>query len=63
MTLDTTLADIVGEAHLLVDPDLRASYEVDWTGRFRGTARCVVRPADTAQVVLDLGQLGFLTAV
>jgi FAD/FMN-containing dehydrogenase len=54
VTLETILAGIVGEAHLLVDPDLRASYEVDWTGRFRGTARCVVRPADTAEVAAVL---------
>jgi FAD/FMN-containing dehydrogenase len=44
------LAEIVGGAHVLVDPDLRAPYETDWTRRFTGTARCVVRPADTAQV-------------
>ncbi len=43
--------EAVGEAHVLVDPDLTASYERDWTGRFSGAARCVVRPADTAQVV------------
>ncbi len=41
----------VGPEHVLVDADLRASYETDWTGRFHGDARCVVRPADTAQVV------------
>ena len=35
---------------MLVGPDLVASYCVDWTGRFRGHARAVVRPADTAQV-------------
>ena len=45
------LIEAVGEAHVLVDPDLTASYETDWTGRFSGAARCVVRPADTAQVV------------
>ena len=41
----------VGPEHVLVDPDLTASYERDWTGRFGGRAGCVVRPADTAQVV------------
>ncbi len=41
----------VGADHVLVDADLRATYETDWTGRFHGEARCVVRPADTAQVV------------
>jgi FAD/FMN-containing dehydrogenase len=50
MTLDQQLADIVGVDHVLTDPGLRASYEVDWTGRFRGRARAVVRPADTGDV-------------
>ena len=36
----------VGEAHVLVDADLRAGYETDWTGRFSGAAVAVVRPAD-----------------
>jgi FAD/FMN-containing dehydrogenase len=40
----------VGDAHVLADPELRAGYETDWTGRFTGTARFVVRPADTAEV-------------
>ena len=31
------LRSIVGDAHVLVDADVRAGYEVDWTGRFRGT--------------------------
>jgi FAD/FMN-containing dehydrogenase len=45
------LTAAVGADHVLTDPDLRASYETDWTGRFTGPATCVVRPADTAQVV------------
>jgi FAD/FMN-containing dehydrogenase len=44
------LAKIVGPDHVLTAPDLRAGYEVDWTGRFRGAARAVVRPASTTQV-------------
>ena len=44
------LRDVVGASQVLVDDDLRAPYEVDWTRRFTGRARCVVRPADTAQV-------------
>lgn len=43
------LAGIVGDAHVLVDPDLTAPYSTDWTGRYRGRARIVVRPADTTQ--------------
>ncbi|MGT2528898.1 FAD-binding oxidoreductase [Streptomyces nojiriensis] len=44
------LAAVVGDAHVLTDPALRASYETDFTGRYTGRARLVVRPADTAQV-------------
>ena len=50
MDLQRALADVVGERHVLADADLRASYERDWTGRFGGEARLVVRPAHTAQV-------------
>ena len=35
---------------MLADPDVTASYATDWTGRFRGEAPLVVRPADTAEV-------------
>lgn len=45
-----TLVGIVGTAHVLADTDVRASYEVDWTGRYRGTCLAVVRPADTDEV-------------
>lgn len=45
------LRSAVGEDHVLLDADLRASYETDWTGRFHAAAACVVRPADTSQVV------------
>jgi FAD/FMN-containing dehydrogenase len=48
--LEDRLTGIVGAAHVLVDGDVKAPYEIDWTRRFAGTARCVVRPADTAQV-------------
>ncbi|HET7685260.1 MAG TPA: FAD-binding oxidoreductase [Candidatus Limnocylindria bacterium] len=48
------LAGIVGDAHCLTDPDLRASHETDWTGRWRGHARAVVRPADRDQVAAVL---------
>ena len=47
----TALRAAVGPEHVLTDADLTASYETDWTGRFTGRAGCVVRPADTAQVV------------
>src|SRR6478736_5680798 len=45
------LVGVVGPANVLVDADMRAGYETDWTGRFHGSARCVVRPASTDEVV------------
>ena len=50
MTFEQRLVEIVGETHVLVDRDVVASYESDWTGRFRADARCVVRPGDTGEV-------------
>jgi FAD/FMN-containing dehydrogenase len=50
VSLEQALADVVGTDHVLTDPGLRASYEADWTGRFRGQARAVVRPAGTEEV-------------
>jgi FAD/FMN-containing dehydrogenase len=44
------LRQIVGFGHVLSDPDLVASYEADWTGRFCGRAAAVVRPATTVEV-------------
>jgi FAD/FMN-containing dehydrogenase len=35
---------------VLVDADLKSSYEVDWTRRFQGIAACVVRPSSTSEV-------------
>src|SRR3954468_2013988 len=50
MSLERALSDVVGPRHVIEDPAIRAGYERDWTGRFGGSARAVVRPADTAQV-------------
>lgn len=44
------LAAIVGAEHVLTDPELTASFETDWTRRYHGQARLVVRPASTDQV-------------
>lgn len=44
------LREVVGPAHVLTDDDLTTGYRHDWTGRFSGQARCVVRPADADQV-------------
>jgi FAD/FMN-containing dehydrogenase len=48
--LESALAAVVGAHNVLVAPDVRATYEIDWTRRFHGTARGVVRPATTTQV-------------
>jgi FAD/FMN-containing dehydrogenase len=58
LTLEATLRAAVGSRHVLLDPDLRASHETDWTGRFRGTSRAVVRPATAAQVAQVLVACG-----
>jgi FAD/FMN-containing dehydrogenase len=42
-------ASVVGDTHVLTG-DATAGYAVDWTGRFRGHAPAVLRPADTAEV-------------
>lgn len=48
--LAVRLATIVGESHVLTDPTVTESYEVDWTGRWRGQARLVVRPGSVGEV-------------
>ena len=49
------LRHCLGDEHVLVDPDLRRGYEIDWTRRFTGTALAVVRPADVTQVRTIIG--------
>jgi FAD/FMN-containing dehydrogenase len=48
--LEAALVGAVGAEHVVTDPAVTASYESDWTGRFRGSARCVVRPRTTDEV-------------
>jgi len=48
--LAETLAAIVGTTQVLSDPSVVESFTTDWTRRFQGPARLVVRPADTAAV-------------
>ena len=50
MTLERELAEIVGAQQLLSDPELTAAFERDYSGRYAAPARCVVRPADPAEV-------------
>ena len=44
------LADVVGDAHVLTDPDVVAPYGEDWSRRFSGPVLAVVRPATTDEV-------------
>ena len=44
------LAEAVGAAHVLTDPADVAPCVHDWRGRYRGAARCVVRPGSPAEV-------------
>jgi FAD/FMN-containing dehydrogenase len=44
------LAAITGADNVLTDPDVTGGYTTDWTRRFHGQARCVVRPASTEEV-------------
>jgi FAD/FMN-containing dehydrogenase len=54
VTLIDELRAVVGDRNCLTDPDLLASHEVDWTGRFRGRALAVVRPASADEVAAIL---------
>src|SRR3954468_1275006 len=53
-TLRDMLSDAVGPGHVLADRDVMASYETDWTGRFAGKARLVVRPGSANEVAAVL---------
>jgi FAD/FMN-containing dehydrogenase len=61
--LVATLRRAVGDEHVLVDPDLRAAYDVDWTRRWSAASRLVVRPGSTAEVAEVLRQCGTAGAV
>src|SRR5919108_562010 len=52
--LIAALVAAVGERDVLVDDDLRASYETDFTRRFHGRARAVVRPGSADEVAAVL---------
>jgi FAD/FMN-containing dehydrogenase len=60
------LAEAIGAEHVLVDPDLRAGFEHDLTGRFDGQALLVARPAtsdEVSRVVRLCGKRGVPIAV
>jgi FAD/FMN-containing dehydrogenase len=44
------LGEAVGSGHVVVEPEVMASYAVDWTGRYRGHPRAVIRPGDVREV-------------
>jgi FAD/FMN-containing dehydrogenase len=46
----STLAELVGPRHVLLDADLRAPYERDWTGRWQAECLAVVSPGDVGEV-------------
>lgn len=48
--LAARLAGLVGETQVLTDPQLCTAYTADFTGRFGGPARLIVRPADPGEV-------------
>jgi FAD/FMN-containing dehydrogenase len=48
--LSSRLARVVGPDQVITDRAVLAGYETDWTGRFAGRARLVVRPADRDEV-------------
>lgn len=52
MTSDlvASLREIVGDGHVLTDPDATLGLRTDWTGRWVGDADAVVRPRTTAEV-------------
>ena len=50
MGLEQAVADVVGSDHVLTDVDVKSSYEHDWTGRYSGSARFVVRPGSASEV-------------
>jgi FAD/FMN-containing dehydrogenase len=50
MDFENAIAEVVGARHVLSDPEMKSSYERDYTGRYEGRARLVVRPGDTAEV-------------
>lgn len=48
------LVGVVGDEHVLTEPDLVAGHATDWTGRFRGSTPAVVRPGTTDEVAAVL---------
>ena len=52
--LEDELRTALGTRYVTTDPDIMRTNEVDWTGRFVGSASMVVAPADTREVALTV---------
>lgn len=48
------LRAIVGDAHVLTDADVRATYETDWLNQWHGTTPAVVRPGSAEEIAAVL---------
>ncbi|MBV9513708.1 MAG: FAD-binding oxidoreductase, partial [Mycobacteriaceae bacterium] len=48
------LKDIVGAGHVSTDADVLAARSIDHTGRYRGRATALVRPASAGEVAATL---------
>ena len=61
----SALRGIVGQSHVLTEPDMVAGYVRDWTGRWTGRTTAVVRPASAGEVeeVVRICQATGLTVV
>ncbi|MDS4015045.1 MAG: FAD-binding oxidoreductase [Candidatus Accumulibacter sp.] len=44
------LVEVVGATHVLTGEDAMSPHLVDWRGRYRGSAICVVQPGSTAEI-------------
>ena len=53
-SLEDELRATLGSRYVITDPDIKRTNEVDWTGRFVGSASMVVAPADTREVALTM---------
>lgn len=49
-SLIAAFRQVVGESNVITDPSITAGYATDWTGRWRGSAACVIRPVSETQV-------------
>ncbi len=54
MSLADRLAAVVGTTHVSTDPDILAARSVDHTGRYRGHAAALVRPASADEIAAAL---------